>query len=347
MALYDRVSDLGFQVEGYDLELHEMETSSGFTRVSTVISLHGDGKTGRGEDVTYESEEHHEFVDSPTLDLKGEHTIKSFSRELDEKVLFPNDPESEKSRSYRRWAFESAALDLALKQAGTNLSDALKLEYDPVRFVVSTRLGDPPSAERIEEWLSMNPDLEFKLDPTDEWTLELIEEVAETDSVRVLDLKSMYEGTEVDQEPDPELYRWVIKEFPDAIIEDPAFTEETKPLFEGHKRRVSWDYPITGVESIESLPFKPHWLNIKPSRFGTLRSLFDSIDYCIDNGINMYGGGQFELDVGREHIHALASLFYPNSPNDVAPSGYNAPEPKEGLPTSPLSPPTDPRGLEW
>lgn len=347
MSLYDRISGLGFRVDGYDLELHEMETSSGFKRVSTVVSLHGDEEEGRGEDVTYQSEEHYEFVDSPTLDLKGEYTIKSFSRELDEVDLFPSEPESEKSLNYRRWAFESAALDLALKQSSTDLSDALKLEYDPVRFVVSTRLGDPPSVERLEEWLSIDPDLEFKLDPTDDWTLELTREVAETGSVRVLDLKSMYEGTEVDQEPNPELYRWMIEEFPDAIIEDPALTEETETLFEGYKHRVSWDYPITGVESIESLPFKPHWLNIKPSRFGTLRSLFDSIDYCIDSGINMYGGGQFELDVGREHIHALASLFYPDSPNDVAPSEYNAPEPREGLPTSPLPPPTNPRGLEW
>ena len=32
------------------------------------------------------------------------------------------------------------------------------------------------------------------------------------------------------------------------------------------------------------------------------------------------------LGVGRAQIQALASLFYPNAPNDVAPPGYNAPE---------------------
>lgn len=61
----------------------------------------------------------------------------------------------------------------------------------------------------------------------------------------------------------------------------------------------------------------------------------------------MYGGGQTELSVGRQHLHAFASLFYPNAPNDIAPSAYNDPEPMPGLPRNPLPPPTDPRGLEW
>ena len=34
----------------------------------------------------------------------------------------------------------------------------------------------------------------------------------------------------------------------------------------------------------------------------------------------MYGGGQFELGHGREQIQRLASLFYADGPNDVAPS---------------------------
>jgi hypothetical protein len=61
----------------------------------------------------------------------------------------------------------------------------------------------------------------------------------------------------------------------------------------------------------------------------------------------MFGGGQFELDVGREHIHAVASLFYPDAPNDVAPKAYNDPEPSDSLPSSPLTPPSTSRGLEW
>jgi hypothetical protein len=110
---------------------------------------------------------------------------------------------------------------------------------------------------------------------------------------------------------------------------------------------VTWDYPIRGVETVEDLPWEPEWLNIKPSRFGSVQSLFDTIDYCCNHGIQMFGGGQFELDVGREHIHAIASLFYPDAPNDVAPKAYNDPEPNGELPTSPLATPETPRRLSW
>jgi hypothetical protein len=60
--------------------------------------------------------------------------------------------------------------------------------------------------------------------------------------------------------------------------------------------------------------------------------------------VTLYGGGMFELDRGRSHLHALASLFYPDGPNDVAPPAYNEPEPSADVPASPLSPPADPAG---
>jgi len=241
----------------------------------------------------------------------------------------------------------SAALDLALRQANTNLADQLDSTYDPVRFVVSTRLEEPPTGDRVLNWLHRNPELEFKLDPTSEWSTEVIERLAETDAVQTLDLKGQYHGTTVDQPADPELYERIIQGFPEALIEDPELNEETEPLFEGHEARVTWDYPIRGVETVEALPWEPEWLNIKPSRFGSVQSLFATIDYCHEHGIQMFGGGQFELDVGRQHLHAIASLFYPNAPNDVAPKAYNDPDPSRDLPTSPLSAPTNSEGFSW
>ena len=50
----------------------------------------------------------------------------------------------------------------------------------------------------------------------------------------------------------------------------------------------------------------------------------------------MYGGGQFELGRGRAQIQNLASVFYPDTPNDVAPGAYNLGEPRDDLPRSPL-----------
>lgn len=358
MTLYDHVADLPLSVGGYGLEPQAREVAGGGERRTTVLALHGDddnrdeagdAPTGYGEDVIWDEDTQAALQNvGDSLPLPEADTFDGFSRALEDVDLFPgHEPPREDYRHYRRWAVESAALDLALKQADTHLAAALDRSYDPVRFVVSTRLGDPPTADRVEQWLDADSELEFKLDPVDGWDDALVADLAATGAVRILDLKGQYEGTTVDQAADPELYERVLSAFPDCVVEDPKLTPQTRPLFDGEDGRVSWDAPITGLESIEALPFEPEWLNVKPSRFGTVRSLLESIEYCLDRDVRLYGGGQMELDVGRRHIHALASVFYPDAPNDVAPEGYNAPEVRSGLPGSPMEPPAEPRGLEW
>ncbi|WP_255195092.1 hypothetical protein [Halorarius litoreus] len=334
MRHYEMVADLPLVVESLTLDRRERDTSSGFTRVTTTVELSGEGRVGRGEDVCYEAEDHDPY---PRPDLTGEYTFDGFSDALARVDLWPDgEPNQHHAPAMRRWAFESAALDLALKQQGMTLADAFDTDPDPVRFVVSTRLE---GFERIEIIFDVNPDAEFKLDPTPEWSDALVARLAETDRVRTLDLKGLYESTDVDTEPDPAFYERLLSAFPDAVIEDPAVTEETMPLLDDVADRLAWDYPITGVPSVQALPWEPQWLNIKPSRFGTVESLFDTVDFARRNDITMYGGGQFELGIGREQVQALAALFYPDGPNDVAPGGYNDPEPAAGLPRSPLDPP--------
>jgi hypothetical protein len=346
---YKRIGSLDVQIDDCNFEIQEQEVSSDFTRTTTVISLSGGGHTGRGEDVTYDSEPHYALVeDNPKPPVSGSHSFAEVSEQLAKADLFfQEEPDQDVFRNYRRWAFESAALDLALKQTGTDLATRLDRSYSPIRFVVSTRLGDPPTVTRVTDWLAHDSTLEFKLDPTAQWTRNIVEQLAETGAVQILDLKGQYEGTDVDQSADRELYELALEQFPEAVIEDPDLTDETRPLFDGNEGRVSWDYPIRGVESVRALPWEPDWLNIKPSRFGSVESLLATIEYCTERSIQLYGGGQFELDVGRQHLHALASLFYPDGPNDIAPRGYNNPEPSAGLPQSPLSPPNDPDGFAW
>ena len=55
----------------------------------------------------------------------------------------------------------------------------------------------------------------------------------------------------------------------------------------------------------------------------------------------------FELDAGRAHNQALASLFYPDGPNDLAPPTYHQFESAQSVPSSPLAPPEDPSGIGW
>jgi hypothetical protein len=133
----------------------------------------------------------------------------------------------------------------------------------------------------------------------------------------------------------------------DAWIEDPAVTDDTRPVLEPHAARITWDAPIHSVEDIESVPWVPRSINIKPSRFGSVHRLFEAYEYCAERGIEPYGGGQWELGPGRGQIQYLAALFHPDAPNDVAPGGYNARQPEPGLLESPLTPEISPTGFRW
>ena len=95
-----------------------------------------------------------------------------------------------------------------------------------------------------------------------------------------VDFKGYYSGSIVDQPPDPVLYRRVAEAFPDAWIEDPALTEETDAVLAPTASRFSWDAPIHSIEDIQSLPYPPKMVNIKPSRLGGLSNLLDAYAYC-------------------------------------------------------------------
>ena len=350
MTTYAHIADLPLEIEGYALEGLEEEVSSGFARRTTIVRVFGAGVEGRGEDVTYDRDEQAAFQDAgPVHDVAGRHTVHSFSTLVGSLDLFPGGaPEVPGWRLYRQWGFESAALDLALRQAGRSLADVLGRTPAPVRFVVSKRLPKPPSVEPLGRLLTLYPGTRFKLDPTSDWTPEIVAELAALDAVETVDLKAAYRGTSVDQPTDPSLYRLVADAFPDAIIEDPDLVDPAaEAVLRPHRDRVSWDAVIHSVADIDALPFPPATLNIKPSRFGSLSALFDTYDYCDASSIRLYGGGQFELGPGRGQIQYLASLFHPDAPNDVAPTGYNEPEPGPGLPASPLEPLLDPVGFRW
>jgi hypothetical protein len=287
-----------------------------------------------GEDVTYTAADHDGFP--ADLPLTGRRSLDELSQLIDPHDLFPaGPPEMAASRDYRRWAFESAALDLALRQNERGLGEVFERRERPVRFVVSTRAAP-------ERWLEVAPGLEFKLDAEKDWDRELLKRLRGLDRVRVVDLKAYYTGTVVDLAPDPELYRAIAEELPGVVIEDAWLDDGLREALAGAEDRLSFDAPVHSLSDLDELPLEPRWLNIKPSRFGTVRALFETIEACEERGIEMYGGGQYELGPSRPQIQRLASVFYPDGPNDVAPSAYNEGEPRQGLPQSPLPAPEGP-----
>ena len=353
MSDWRTLAALPLRVDGYELTGHDREYGD-FTRPSTLVHVHGEGQEGLGEDVVYDVLDHIAHRDAgPTHDLTGVSTLGGFCELIAELDLFQvAAPGMEASRNYRRWAYESAALDLALRQSGTSLHEALGRDPNPLSFVCSTRLtafeGEEGSnTEAISKRLARYPDLEFKLDPENDWTAELIEEIRGLAPVRILDLKGHYRGTPVDVDTDPELYRAVAEAFPEAYLEDPDLNDETRPVLGPYAERLTYDAPLHSLADVQAIEEPIRAINSKPSRFGSLEELLSIYAYCAERGIAVYGGGQGEVEVGRGQIQYLASLFHADTPNDTAPSGYNDPAVPAGLPTSPMDPVPSEAGFRW
>ncbi|HEX4364361.1 MAG TPA: hypothetical protein VHZ75_07400 [Solirubrobacteraceae bacterium] len=348
MSTYDLVADLPVRIEGYELEGLVQNVSSDFERKTTIVHLQGAGEEGLGEDVVYDAVDQEILQKAgPALPLAGDWTIRSFSEHVATLELFPEPPQREVSQLYRVWALESAALDLALRQAGEPLHAVLGREPRPLTFVVSLRLGEPPSLEPVLRRLERYPTLRFKLDPTVSWDDDLVAGLVATGAVDSVDFKGLYSGTAVDQPADPALYTRVIAAFPDAWIEDPKLIPEIDELLVPHRDRITWDANIHSIADIEGLPFAPRMVNLKPSRLGGINPLFDAYDYAEQHGIGAYGGGQFELGIGRGQIQYLASIFHPDTPNDTSPTGFHVMDPPPGLPSSPLPPTPSATGFRW
>jgi L-alanine-DL-glutamate epimerase-like enolase superfamily enzyme len=348
-ATYSRVADLPVWIDHCELLPLARDTSSGFTKVSIVVRLTGDGHEGQGEDITWDQiDQIEQLRRAGDLSwLRGRRSVEEFSTLLGLADLFPVEPIRDSSRLYRRWAFESAALDLALRQNGLSLQDAVGRVAKPVTFVVSIRLGDPANLAPLRALRRTDPSLHFKLDPTASWDDDLLAELASLACVDVVDMKGHYRNAVVAMDPDADLYRRVFERLPGAWIEDPAVADHTIALLDRHRDRITWDEPIHSVGDIEALPWPPRTLNLKPARFGSVRRLFAAYDYCEAHGIGAYGGGMFEQGPGRGQLQYLASPFHPDGPNDLAPVEYNLQLPSGDLPRSPLQREPHQTGFRW
>src|SRR3954465_15461499 len=158
-SLWKRLGPAPLEVGAYELGRLEQPVTRGFTRVTTVVHLRGGGHEGLGEDVTWYPEHHdREQKTGAVLPLAGSWTLESFSDTLD----MP-DP-------HRRWAYESAALDLALRQAQTTLAEPASPRGRPkalvpgaagrnrgrVALVFPPGLATPPTSRVVLRWLELD-----------------------------------------------------------------------------------------------------------------------------------------------------------------------------------------------
>src|SRR3954464_9264856 len=84
-ATYARVADLPLRIERCELLPLARDTSSGFTKISTVVRLTGDGHEGQGEDITWDQiDQIEQLRRAGDLSwLRGTRTFDEFSTLLD------------------------------------------------------------------------------------------------------------------------------------------------------------------------------------------------------------------------------------------------------------------------
>jgi hypothetical protein len=348
-STYSRIARLPLMIDSYSLQPLSRTVTPEVIARTNVVRLHGGQHEGLGEDVTPFPPAQLALARSePHLPLAGRWTVESFCARLDDLDLYagielpPGFP-----KTFRRWAFESAALDLALRQAGVSLERVLGRRCQPVSFVNSPLLGEDP-VRVVRRRLESYPMLRFKLDPSQAWDKELIDELAATGSVATVDLKGQYPAAApIAIRSDPDLYERLAEGFTHAWLEDPGLTPATREILRPHYERITWDLPVRTPDDIEQLPIPPRAINVKPARHGTLQRLFDVYDYSAGHAIATYGGGMGELGPGRGQNQYLASIFNPQAPNDIAPVAYNDPDLRLGLPPSPLTPAPTTVGFRW
>jgi hypothetical protein len=351
--LLEAVHALPLTIDGVSSSQLQLGGATSFTRTATIVELAGDGHVGRGEDVSYAGDTQVELPAAIATrdDLIGTWTIATLAAHLDEHPLRPaSGARMDDKPGYHRWGVESAALDLALRQRGSDLATLVGAGWQPVTVSLSMGLGSPPSADVVHAWLARDPSISFKLDTSMAWDHRFVQELAECgDAVATIDFKAMYSGDWIDNDYPATLYEAVAHGLPNAILEDARLDADSMDAFDENALvRLAWDYPITAPEDVPGLSgstatfsdLRPGAVNIKPSRFGSLERLLATIALCDAEGIPCYSGGQFELGIGRTQVQEITSLCFPDAPNDCAPVMFHGATPESAdVPLGPVDVP--------
>lgn len=313
-ALAQRLGSLPLVIDGLRVELAEVPVPGyyeGVPRPRGLALLTGGGVRGCGECVAWTRAEQEIFLTAcERLPLPHRVTVGAFSAFLAEAL---DDP-------YHRAAVEGAALDLALRQAGTNPFALAGRGAAPVAFCRS--IGRETDAlERVESMIERDPETRIKVDvPEAGWTDDEWARLAGTERIVVVDFKR-------DSAPDQVARAHAF--LPHAWLEDPPPDSITLDARAPWLRRVALDGYVLAAVDLEAPEIPPAAVNVKAPRVGGWLEALRCLETCRQRGLEAYVGGMFEVDVGRLQARVLASLFTAEAWNDLAPLGPSDP-------TSPL-----------
>jgi L-alanine-DL-glutamate epimerase-like enolase superfamily enzyme len=288
---------------GCDIADVAVPSYPGGSRPSATVVLTGEGCQGRGEHVLWSRREHecfgaHARAETP----RGAWQLGEWVRELARRT----------PSAHGRAALEAAGIDLALRQADTNLFRLAARPPLPVCYVSSfDRRADP--AGEIRRQRERNPGLRFKVDVDPHWPVPVYDELAASGAVAILDFKGG--GSRDDHQRAHE-------SLPEAWIEDPD--SAAAPWPPRVAARLTFDAPLTSVDALDALPVRPAAVNVKPARLGGVLEALRLVGECARRELPVYFGGMFEVSVGRRQLWELAALLAADAPNDIAPIGLGA-----------------------
>ena len=289
-ALHAALLDLPFVIETVGCSVADVEVASypGRARPTSVVRV----GEGRGENVAWSKGAHEDFRDRVAQVPRGRWRLGTWTAAIAARFRDP----------YERAALEAAAIDLGLRQRGTDLGGLVGAEPHPARYVISFERVADPGARAADE----PAEIGLKIDVDPAWDEGTLAALGATGRVAVLDFKGA--GTAVDAERAHDAV-------PRALVEDPGGSVWSSAL----RRWLSFDGAVTSAAALEELPVRPAAVNLKPARMGGVLELLACAVRCAERDIGVYLGGMFEVGPGRRQLAALAALLCPDAPNDIAP----------------------------
>ena len=290
-----------------------------FTLRRTVVVLHGRGEEGRGEEIDYDPAQQALFQErGGELPLHGEHTLESFSLlSLRADRLPPLGVRVGGARS-------RAAPGRAVARGG----DRPRAAAAALRRLDAHREACRAGSRSTRSCASSST-------PTDDWTDEVI---ATLGRVETADFKGLYRGA-FGCAARRRALRPGRARVPRRLAR--GSRADARDLG-GARRRTATGSRGTpaSTSGATSRRFRSGRGCSTASRRASARcgGSSTSTTRAPARGSGSTAAVSSSSGPGRGQIQLLASLFHPDAPNDVAPSGYNAAEPVAGLPVSPLEP---------
>lgn len=304
--LWRALVELPIEIDGFETDIGFVDVAGyydGQPRPTGVVRLRGREYAGEGENVDWYLEDQRAFAEACSGCIRiGRTTVGDLSGGL----VGLDSP-------YHRAAVEAAAIDLALRQAGTSMVRLSGRPSHPIHFCWSLgvdaydRYGQPLAA--IERLLDSAPEARLKIDvPAERWPDDVWRRLAERGRVVVLDFKRSGSVSAVAQ---------AHESLPNAWIEDPP----VDALLDGSPwvDRIALDGYVTCEADLRTHPSVTAAVNIKAPRMGGTLEVLRCIEACHRSGWHAYFGGMFEVGPGRRQARILASLFAASAWNDLAP----------------------------